>query len=329
LAQARLVEVVRGELTESQHLGSIAVVDNSGTLVLSYGEADLKTYWRSAAKPIQALPLVDSGAAAAFDLSPAELAVITASHSGEERHLELVRSILAKINLGEEHLKCGSHLPYSREAKRKLRQAGRKPGPLYNNCSGKHAGMLALCQHQGWDVENYLKEAHPLQKYLLDYISLFTDYPQEKIVRGTDGCGVVVYGLPLKNMALAFARLSSPLTVSEDLARAAHKIKAAMLAHPLAIGGEGRFNSVLLQATNKKLIAKSGAEGVFCFGYQDKGVAIKIIDGHRRALPPVVMKILSELEVLNEEEENSLAKYFKPVVTNHRGEEVGFLEPVF
>jgi len=329
LQQARLVEVIRGELVESQHFGSAVIVNSKGETVQSLGQEELITYWRSAAKPIQALPLVESGAAAEFDFDQEELAVMTASHSGEDLHIRLVRSILEKIGLSQDYLKCGTHLPYSREARKKLLASGKGARPIYNNCSGKHAGMLALCRQQGWGLEDYFQLSHPLQQRLLSCISKVSGYPQRKIVTGEDGCGVVVYGLPLKNMALAFARLSDPGEMPGELREPAEVIREAMLAHPLAVGGRGRFNSRLIDGAEEKVVAKSGAEGVFCLGFADKGLAVKILDGRSRAIPPVVMKILEHYEVLSSSSRKKLDSYREPAVKNHRGNRVGFLRPSF
>lgn len=329
LQQAKLVDVIRGELIESQHSGSAVLVNSKGKTIQVLGQEDLKTYWRSAAKPIQVLPLVESGAAAEFNFSQEELAVMTASHSGEELHIRLVKSILKKTGLTEDYLKCGTHLPYSKEARKKLLASGGEASPILNNCSGKHAGMLALCQHKGWDLENYFKLSHPLQQQLLSCVSRVSGYPRERIVTGEDGCGVVVYGLPLRNMALAFARLSDPAELPGELRAPAEVIRQAMLANPLAVGGEGRFNSDLIAGAEGKILAKSGAEGVFCLGFGDRGLAIKIRDGSSRAVPPVVMKFLEHNSVLTDGSQEVLEKYRKPKVTNHRGNQVGFLRPTF
>ncbi len=329
MQQAKLVDVIRGELMESQHFGSAVLVNSKGKTLQVQGQEDLKTYWRSAAKPIQALPLVESRAAAEFDFSQEELAVMTASHSGEALHIRLVSSILKKIDLTEDYLKCGTHLPYSKGARKKLLASGKGASPIYNNCSGKHAGMLALCRHKSWDLENYFKLSHPLQQQLLSCVSRVSGYPRERIVTGEDGCGVVVYGLPLRNMALAFARLSDPAEMPGELRKPAEIIREAMLANPLAVGGKGRFNSDLIAGAEGRIVAKSGAEGEFCLGFGSRGLAIKIRDGRSRAVPPVVMKFLEHNSVLGDGSQNVLKKYRKPEVTNHRGNQVGFLRPTF
>ena len=325
-----LVNVYRGELVESIHNGAIAVAAPDGEMLASVGQPEQKTFWRSAAKPVQAIPLVADGVADYYGLTDQEIAVISASHSGEELHIELVRSILDKIGLDETALKCGTHYPYNKEAKEKLVSAGKEPTEIYNNCSGKHSGLLALCQYNDWDIQNYFALEHPLQQVLLKYIALISGVRKEEIITGEDGCGVVVYGLPITRMARAYARLANPEYLPADLEPAVARIRDAMIKNPDAVGGTGRFNTDLMEATGEYLVAKVGAEGVFSLGIKGgPGITIKIGDGNKRAIPPVIMSLLKEFIKLSKEEEAALKKYEEPLITNHRNHEVGKIVPTF
>lgn len=325
-----LVDVYRGDLVESIHNGAIAVVAPDGEVLASVGQPELKTYWRSAAKPIQAIPLVADGVADYYGLTDREIAVISASHSGEDLHIDLVRSILDKIGLDETALKCGTHYPYNKKAKEKLVSAGKKPTEIYNNCSGKHSGLLSLCQYNDWNIDNYFALEHPLQQVLLKYIALITGVKKDEIITGEDGCGVVVYGLPITSMARAYARLANPENLPVDLEPAVARIRDAMINNPDAVGGTGRFNTDLMEVAGEYLVAKVGAEGVFSLGIKGgPGITIKIGDGNRRAIPPVIMRLLNEFIELSKEEEDSLKEYEEPVITNHKDNEVGKIVPTF
>lgn len=325
-----LAKVYRSNLVESIHYGDLAIVDKYGNNVTSIGNSDYITYWRSAAKPFQALPVIFSGAAEKYGLEKEELAIMGASHNGEKEHVEVVEGILNKIGLDKSALLCGIHSPYHKPTAKLLYRSGEDPSELHNNCSGKHAGLLTLCQYYGWSIEDYLKPEHPVQQLILDVISEITDYPREKIYLGIDGCGVVVFGLPIKNMSYAYARLANPETLPEKYQEAAKIITKSMEDHPFFVAGSDRFNTKLMEVSKNKLVAKMGAEGVFCIGvHGDVGITLKISDGNSRAVPPVIVEILSQLGILNEKEIEQLQKYHKPDVLNNHKDKVGYIEPVF
>lgn len=326
-----LIHVYRGDYIESIHYGSIAVVNAEGKLLKSAGNPDFKTFFRSSAKPIQALPVVFSGAAGKYNLTPRELAVMCASHSGEKIHIETVRSILQKINVSEDKLSCGVHLPYHRPSAEELIRVAEKPTAIHCNCSGKHSAMLTLCSYYGWDLDNYIDRDHPLQQLMIEIVSDYTDIAREDVWLGIDGCGVPVFGLPLKNMALAFARLSQPESFKDKYFKAANVITDAMYTNPELVGGTDRFCTDLMQATKGKLIGKAGAEAVYCVGIRGQGIgiAVKIEDGNKRGIAAVVMKVLKELGFITEEELEQLDKYRNPIVKNHHMMEIGRLAPEF
>jgi L-asparaginase II len=335
-----LVAVTRGPLVESWHMGALAVVDVSGRVVFSLGDPGLVTFVRSSAKPLQAIALVESGAADHFGLTAAEIAVTTGSHNGEDFHTAAVSSILSKIGLGPAALACGVHAPLHRPTARRLLEAGEKPMALHNNCSGKHAGMLALAQHLGATPEGYYHPDHPVQQLIRQTMAEMTDLAPEAIALGVDGCGVPVFGLPLANFALAYARLADPRGLPAARQAACERIVRAMQAHPEMVGGTERLDTDLMRATRPRLIAKGGAEGYYATGLLPDaaagrpigyGLALKVADGDvdGRARPVIVIETLRQLGVLGDGELAALARYRHAEVRNHRGEVVGEVRPVF
>jgi L-asparaginase II len=270
------VELRRGDLTETVHRVHVAVVDADGALVARAGDPGLVTFWRSAAKPFQALPIVADGAAERFDLSDAELAMCCASHSSEPGQVEMVRALLEKIGCREDDLRCGPHPPLSEHIARDYQARGVRLTPVYSNCSGKHTGMLALARHHGWPTADYHRLAHPVQQRCLEEVSRWTGLSADRIGTAVDGCGVVCYALPLKHMALAYAKLGTG-----DSSR----VVSAMLHHPELIAGERRPCTEMMTAFPGRVITKVGAEGVYCalLVREGLGVALKVEDGHGAA----------------------------------------------
>lgn len=325
-----LANVYRGELVESIHYGQIAVVDKNGKKIAEAGNSRQITYWRSAAKPFQTLPVIFSGAAEKYGITDEELAVMAASHNGEEEHVRTVQGILDKIGLDEAALLCGIHPPYHEPTARLIYQQGKEPLRLHNNCSGKHAGLLTISKYYGWSLDDYDQPGHPVQRLILKTIAEITGYPEEKILLGVDGCGVVVFGLPLEKMAYAYARLANPDSLPQAYQEAARRITSSMEKYPQMVSGTDTFNTDLMKVTGDKLVAKSGAEGIFCVGVHGQmGVALKIADGNSRAVPPVTMEALSQLGLLDDKELKQLEKYHHPEVINNHQAKVGTIEPTF
>ncbi|GAW91463.1 asparaginase [Calderihabitans maritimus] len=326
-----LIEVTRGGLVESIHRGHAVVVDVEGNILYSVGNPYYFTYLRSAAKPLQVIPLIESGAAERFSFTPAEIAVMCGSHAGEPVHVETVKSILDKIGASPSALLCGIHRPFHRPTANRLIENREKPTELHNNCSGKHSAMLALALHHGWPLEKYLAPDHPVQKTMLDTISHMCQLPEEEIVVGTDGCGVPVFGMPLYNMALAFASLVEPRKISGKKREACHFISEAMLSNPVMVSGSGRICTELINHGRGNIVAKAGAEAVYCLGIKNYGwgVALKIEDGSQRAVSPAVIEILRQLRLLDASQLQALNEFHRPEVKNFRGETVGMIRPVF
>ncbi len=324
-----LVEVTRNPLVESIHRGSIAVTDTTGNLLAWAGDPEITTFFRSAAKPIQALPVITSGAAEKFGLTDAELAIICSSHSGEEDHVKIITDLLAKLGLSMDVLQCGTHPPFNNPSAIEIWRKGLHPTSLHCNCAGKHLGMLAICKVLGWSTENYLKLEHPLQQLLLAKIKEYHNC--NDIVVGVDGCGVPVYGLSLKEMAKGFARLGKPNMLPPEIAHATKRLVTAMTNNPKLVAGTGRIDTILMEVLGPRVVSKAGAEGIQCLGLLDQGIgiAIKIEDGSIRATAPTLIEVLRQLGVLSESELEQLhSKHFVPIKNQHK-EIVGELRPVF
>lgn len=329
-----LAELTRGGLTESVHRGAIAVAGPDGKRVKGLGHPAMPTFLRSAAKPLQALPLFTTGAAAKFGLEPVEVASACGSLSGEEFQREVVAGMLAKAGLEAGLLDCGLHRPLGHQAAQALAQAGEKPTTLHNACAGKHAAMLVVCAAQGWPTQGYLEPGHPVQKLVLGAVARFTAYPAEQIGVGVDDCGVPTYRLPLVALAGAYARLAAPAEagLESPWAEAAEQIMAACLAHPEMIAGPGRICTRLMQAAPGAFLAKTGSEGTYAVALPGPklGLALQIEDGAFRALGPVVSEALHHLGALGHEAlEGPLADLHRPVFQTHRGDAVGALTPIF
>ncbi|MFW6112755.1 MAG: asparaginase [Thermodesulfobacteriota bacterium] len=320
-----LVEVTRGSLVESRHRGEVAVVDAAGRVRHQVGDPEMPVCMRSLAKPFQVLPLLTTGAAAAFGFGPEELALMSGSLSGQDFQVALVERILARIGLDPGALLCGSHPPLHRPTAKALARAGVKPGPLHHTCAGKHASMLALCVHHGWPVEDYLDPAHPVQQLILRTVAEMVGLDPADIVVALDGCSAPVFYVPLGHIARGFARLAAAAPDSAE-----GSVMAACLHHPRHIAGDGRLETLIMEARPERVFAKTGAEGGFALALarEGLGVALKVEDGASRALGPAILEVLQQLGLLPPEAQKSLAPQWRPVLYNHRKQEVGLLRPV-
>ena len=314
----------RGGVEESRHRVHVAVVDADGRLVARAGDPDRVAFLRSAAKPLQALPLVDDGVTGRFGITPAELAVCCASHSGEPVHLEAVASILGRIGADEAELACGPHEPFAPAVARRMREEGERPRPIHNNCSGKHAGMLGLARVHGWPAQGYHVSGHAVQRRAEREVVRWSGVAEGALVRGVDGCGVVTWALPLEAMARAFARLGAAAAAGEPGPAA---VVEAMSGHPEMVAGTGRLCTDLMRAAGGTVLVKTGAEGVYCAAVPGSGlgVALTVEDGARRAQDPALVATLAALDALDPEVLTALAGHQEPALRNTRGEAVGRL----
>ncbi len=320
-----LVEVTRGDMVESRHRAAFAVVDTEGRAVRHCGALEHPVFPRSAIKPLQALALLETGAAEAHALGDAEIALACASHSGEPRHVETVERWLARIGCGVGDLECGAHLPTNQEATTELFASGRAATAAHNNCSGKHAGFLTVARQLGADTAGYIKLEHPVQQRVLGILEQMTGLDLGRAPRGIDGCGIPTLGIPLGNLALAMARLGDPSDQPEPRQAAAARLRRAVAAEPFMVAGTGRFCTRVMALTGERALVKTGAEGVYCAALPELGlgVALKVDDGATRAAELVMGRLLVALGVLSETEAEELGNVLEQPVRNRAGHVVG------
>ncbi len=292
-----LAELVRGNWTENRHRGAFCVVNDRGETVASAGDRGRAIFPRSAIKSMQALALFRSGAVDRFGLQARDIAIACASHHAEEAHLTAVRGLLEKIGCSEEQLECGAHAPSNREARNRLFAAGKKPGAIHNNCSGKHAGMMAVARALGVPVAGYSERAHPVQALVRRLLEEVLGAPLDERMCGTDGCSIPTWAAPMQSFALGFARMATGRDLEEKTARAASLIFGAVQENPFLIAGTGAFDTDAMEAFGSGLICKIGAEGVFCGALTEQGLgfALKCEDGNMRAAEVMVARLLADI----------------------------------
>ncbi|HEX8849640.1 MAG TPA: asparaginase [Gemmatimonadaceae bacterium] len=320
------VVATRGPAVESRHRVHAAVVDAEGRLVGSARDPRLVTYWRSCAKPFQVMPLLASGGFDRLKWGDDQLALACASHGGEPEHVAIAAGMLDSIGLEEGDLACGPHEPMSTRGAKVMRETGARPTRLHNNCSGKHAAMLARAHTEGWTTVGYEREGHPVQRDIVAQLETWCDVPADELLQAVDGCGAVVFGLPLQNMALAYARLAAAAARGEDIPS---RIVHAMSTRPFLIGGSDRFDSALIEETDGRVISKVGAEGVHTVALVDEGIAfaLKVEDGAQRAQFTAVLRLLQRLGALPDALPPRLEEFAHRPLRNTRGETVGEVRP--
>jgi len=329
-----IAEVTRGGAVESVHHGAAVVVDKDGTVIAQLGSPDLVTYSRSSLKPFQVLPTVLRGVPDRFGLKDRHLALMCASHSGEERHLQAAREILQAIDAREEDLRCGVHIPLRYLHEDSAVPAKSSFSPLHNNCSGKHLGMLALARILGCPFEEYLELDSPVQRLIRERAAGMLGMKSDAMQVAIDGCSAPNYAVPLRALARGFARLAAaagPKPATDDECHdACARVVSAMRTYPEMVSGEGRFDLDLARGTAGRVFSKAGGEAVECAGIPECswGIAVKIIDGSARAVGPVIVWILRELGLLSQAELMALDMYVNPVLKNHRGLHIGTIRMI-
>jgi len=326
-----VVRVYRGKGLESVHHGSIAVVNSKGQLTHYLGDPEFSTQARSEAKPFQLIPLLRTGAAEHFGFSDKQLAIMCGSHTGTDEHVEVVKSNLAAAGLDESYLMCGTHPPIHYAVENRLPREGEVFSPLQHNCSGKHSGFLALTQFLKGDVSKYLDPESKTQQLVLDAISEMYAYPKDRITIGIDGCSAPVFGMPLKQAAIAFVRLANQIADDPKLRDILKRIKTAMTTYPEMVSGPGRFDLALARTFPGNVVNKIGAEGIEGIGFSEPqiGIAVKVLDGNVRALYPTVIEVLKQLGLLEKADMSHLKPFENPDVKNYRGLIVGRIEAGF
>ena len=325
-----LVEEYRGKLIECVHRGYICCVNDEGNVQYSVGDPGFVTYMRSSAKPIQVLPLLKRNLKEKYGLRDKEITVMAGSHRAEPFHVEALIGIMEKVGIKESDLICKPTYPLSASAKEEILRSNGKGRAIYHNCSGKHMGILTLCTAMGWNKKDYWKIESPAEQEIINNISYMAKYPKQDIIVGTDGCGVPVFGLPLKNIATAYLRLACPdLIEDKDTRIAVEKITELMNNNYEMVSGTNLICSLLLM--DKNIVAKGGAKGVYCFGLKKErlGFAIKVIDGSEEEWPLIVASILEQINYENKETINRLKSVFPSIIVNDNDKEVGESKVVF
>lgn len=325
-----LVEEYRGNLLECVHKGYICITGEGGEVLYSVGDPEFITYMRSSAKPIQVLPLLEAELDKKYNLTDKEITVMAASHRAEPWHVKALEGIMEKTGINEQELICLPTYPLAATAKEQVIKQGGTPRSIYHNCSGKHLGILTLCTSMKCDKEAYWDINSPAQQEILNHVAYLAEYEKENIIIGTDGCGVPVFGMPMKNLANAYRRLACPDTIANAKTKAAvKKLSALMNENYEMISGTNLICTLLNQDSN--IVAKGGAKGVYCFGLKEErvGISIKIIDGSEEEWPIIVAEILTQLEYKNKETINRLLKIYPKAVINDNKKIVGHSKVVF
>jgi len=320
-----LVEVTRGPLVESRHRGSVSVVDADGATVLSIGDMDRRVFPRSAVKALQALPLLESGAADKYGLTDEEIALACASHSGEPEHVRVAQSMLAKAGQDVGCLECGAHWPMGEAASRELAARGGQPNALHNNCSGKHAGFICLSCGIGEDPKGYVSPNHPVQRMVSEALEDATGAYHTMENSGIDGCSIPTYAIRLPSLAFGFAKFGTGAGLSAEGRAAAERIRKAVAAHPFMVAGTGRFDTRLMEVLKERAFVKVGAEGVYCAALPELGygIALKADDGNARAAEAIMAGLILRFLTLNDQERAVVSALAQPVFRNWNGIEVG------
>ena len=322
------VTLHRGPLVESRHRVHVAVCDSHGELLAFAGDPGLVTYMRSAAKPFQALAIVREGVPEGYGMTAEELSICCGSHSGQPQHLEVVRRILARTGVPESALACGPQPSLADDVADEMVRRGEDPKPIHNNCSGKHAGMLALAQWRGWGLDGYQEAGHPVQERMRREVAEWTGVESGQLASGGDGCGVVTFGVPLWSMARGYAALARAAMAGDVAPR---MVVEAMTRHPFMVAGTGRLCTRLMQACSGSIFVKVGAEGVYCAGDPARGVgvAVKVEDGSRRASEVALLRVLHLLGIPPDGVGEAFREDLRPTIRDTRGKAVGYLEGEF
>ena len=319
-----MVLVERGKVEEGIQRGHLAAANAQGVIVRSDGDSNRLTYFRSCAKPFQAIAGLRAGIVERLGLTTEHVAIMCASHNGEPRHVAVVRELLAHAEVDESALQCGAHWPYYEPAASVVRREMTEPMPVFNNCSGKHSGMLAAARVLEAPLESYLEPSHPVQQRIRRLVEEFTGCRDDDVVYGIDGCSAPNAAVPLSAMARSFAQL---VTSSDAAARAAVE---AMTSHPYLVGGTERFDTAVMEVTKGRVLAKGGAAGAHCTADRRSGLglALKLESGDGTWMSVAVMAALAELGWLEPAEQQALDRFAHPTLRNHKGLTVGRVHPL-
>ncbi|MDR0270940.1 asparaginase [Paenibacillus sp.] len=325
-----LVKEYRADIMECAHHGHICIVNDQGEITASVGDPDFVTFTRSAAKPLQAIVAIRGGIVSHYGLSDKEIAIMTASHQAQTDHVEVLESIMRKTGLSEKELICAPSYPLNEQSKEDVLRHDGSKRRLYHNCSGKHLGVLAYCKMKGYPLDGYAEPDHPVQKEIIETMSLMCGIDAEHIDLGTDGCGFPVFALPLSAMAAAYVKLACPDLIMDEVTREAVQIiTQAMNRYPEMVGGSGRIDSLVLQDSN--IVAKGGFKGVYCFALKNErlGIAFKVLDGSEEEWGWIVQTILEQTGYSNPSLIRQMKESFTHDIFNDEGKKVGYADSVF
>ena len=317
-----LCKIHRGDFIESIHVAYAVIVDEKGEIVYSSGDPHYLTCVRSTLKPFQASAAVKEGATKAVGFTPVEIALMCASHNGEDIHVNTAKSMLDKIGYNTSYYECGTHFPYDNESKIKLIHNEENPSALHNNCSGKHAGMLCLAKYLQVDPKGYTDPDHQVQQLIMKQVKRFSELDEFPLA--TDGCSAPVPFLPLFNIALMYQKFASGNY--DEL----NTLFDAVTSNPYLIAGKNRFDTDFIETMDGKAVTKVGGEAVRGLGIRSGngdvfGIALKVLDGNQRCSPIATMAVLGELDLLTKDQSEKLSSYKKTVLRNHRKVETGII----
>ncbi len=321
------IEVTRGDNVESRHLGSAVLVDASGAVHSCWGNRELRVFPRSAVKPLQAMVFVGSGAVDAYGLADEEIAMSCASHGGETRHLKVIRNWMKQLDITVNDLECGPHWPLHEDSAQMLARVTSQPENVHNNCSGKHLGFITMARHLGIEQRGYINPEHSVQIHVRELMETICETQLENAPRAMDGCSVPTWAIPLKNLALGFAKFGTGQRLENSLRELAKRSREAMLAHPFLVAGTGRFCTRVMSRFGKQVICKTGAEGVYCAAFPELGLglALKCHDGARRASEMMLGGVMQHLGLLNDSQDMD---FVHSALTNHNGYTIGELRSI-
>ncbi|WP_054956878.1 asparaginase [Paenibacillus dakarensis] len=328
--ETKLVKEYRADIMECAHSGHICIVNEEGKVEAYAGDPEYVTFTRSSAKPLQAIPAIRAHMASHYHLTDQEIAIMTASHRGQLEHQETLINLMNKTGIAEQRLVCAPSYPLNEEARDALILSRSDKRKLHHNCSGKHLGLLAYCQMQGYSLEGYENPDHPVQQEVLNTVAYMSGLSKEKIILGTDGCGLPVFALPMHALATAYMKLACPDLIEDKATRlAVETITKAMNAHPFMVAGTGKVDTLLLQDEN--IVAKGGFKGVYCFGLKKErlGITFKILDGSEEEWGLVTESILAQIGYQNKATMERLREAYTKDLYNDGGQKVGRVETVF
>jgi L-asparaginase II len=313
-----LVERYRDKVLESFHRGVICLVDRDNRIVFSVGDVEQLCFPRSALKLTQIIPLLESGACEKYNFTVEEIAIMCGSHNGEKEHLRVVNSILHKIGMSKDQLKCGAQYPTLNEDRNTLIKSDIAPEQIHNNCSGKHAGFLALCKFLDLDPETYFRPEHPIQQMIKKVTAELHEYPEDKMTTAMDGCSAPIFSIPVYNQAIAYKNLTDPSQFSPSRQKAIHKVVEAVTSYPYMIAGKDRYCTELMQICGKRVFGKTGADGIFSIGFIEEkfGCCIKIDDGLMGPQYGVAQSLMEKTGIFSQEQLKSLHHYAEEPIRN-------------